>query len=414
MHLRGKQEPLSTVTDRGIHLVKLFLDTDFLGETENALSRFKKKCLISTGQTQSKYSEPWDIVVVSEKSFEKMTSMEMLQKDFPFCRLFFLPSSVYSPKIHREDVIVYSDKNTLINNLVTVLNFQIEMDDKSRRFAMFSICREPLFSGNEIKAFLQELREKRNSPLNLLLFAERGSEICHYTHFLYPERIVDTLDCSVLKEESLRLYLEGDELKGGFLSVPHQCVFLENIHDLDPDDLLYLYSLMNQNNRFPIVASCLREEVEKVKTVFDLFDTVEIPPMRTRRDDIPFIINDLIAQFAQEHNLKVSYPTKSVLDVCRMYSWPENYSELKKFTRDYCLNGSLKTLQEFFKGIELITKEEQLPQLNLFQKKLRDTVEEIFVRKVMEITENNRKKAASLLGISYKSLSKKLKQFEGE
>ncbi|HPF17191.1 MAG TPA: helix-turn-helix domain-containing protein, partial [Thermotogota bacterium] len=60
------------------------------------------------------------------------------------------------------------------------------------------------------------------------------------------------------------------------------------------------------------------------------------------------------------------------------------------------------------------TKEEQLPQLNLFQKKLRDTVEEIFVRKVMEVTENNRKKAASLLGISYKSLSKKLKQFEGE
>jgi len=97
-----------------------------------------------------------------------------------------------------------------------------------------------------------------------------------------------------------------------------------------------------------------------------------------------------------------------------MYSWPGNYTELKKFTRDYCLSGPLKALQEFFKGIELIKSEEQLPQLNPFQKKLRHTVEEIFVKKVMALTENNRKKAASLLGISYKSLSKKLKLFQNE
>jgi DNA-binding protein Fis len=87
---------------------------------------------------------------------------------------------------------------------------------------------------------------------------------------------------------------------------------------------------------------------------------------------------------------------------------------LKKFTRDYCLNGALKTLQDFFKGIELIQNEDQLPQLNSFQKQLRNTVEEIFVKKVMEITEHNRKKAASLLGISYKSLSKKLKLYNAD
>ena len=164
-------------------------------------------------------------------------------------------------------------------------------------------------------------------------------------------------------------------------------------------------------NRFPIIASCRIEEMESVRSIFDLYEPVQIPPIRKRKDDIPFLINDLISQFAQEHNLKVKYPTKSTLDLCMMYSWPGNYTELKKFTRDYCLNGALKALQEFFKGIELIKTEEQLPQLNNFQKKLRNTVEEIFVKKVMEITENNRKKAASLLGISYKSLSKKLKLF---
>jgi DNA-binding NtrC family response regulator len=172
--------------------------------------------------------------------------------------------------------------------------------------------------------------------------------------------------------------------------------------------------MANQSNGFPTITSCRTDEIDRVKIVFDLYETVKIPPIRMRKGDIPFLINDLISQFAQEHNLKVKYPTKSTLDICRMYSWPGNYTELKKFTRDYCLNGALKTLQDFFKGIELIQNEDQLPQLNSFQKQLRNTVEEIFVKKVMEITEHNRKKAASLLGISYKSLSKKLKLYNAD
>ncbi len=393
-------------------MVKLFLDIDLIGEMEQYLGRFKKKCLISSNEADSKYSEPWDIVVLSENSFDKTTSIEMLQKDFPFSRLFFLPSSVYSPKIHREDVIVFSDKNTLINNLITVLSIQIEMDEKNRRFSTVSIYREPVFSGNEIKSFLMSLRGKRNSPLNLLFVEENGSESYHFARFLYPELIIDTVDCSQLGAESLKMYMEGDRFKGGFLSVPHQCAFFEGVHQLETEDLLYLYSRTNHSTSFPLIASCRTDELDKVKTVFDLYETVEIPPIRSRKDDIPFLINDLISRFAQEHNLKVNYPTKSTLDICRMYSWPGNYTELKKFTRDYCLNGPLKTLQDFFKGIELIKSEDQLPQLSSFQKKLRNTVEEIFVKKVMEITDNNRKKAASLLGISYKSLSKKLKLFD--
>jgi len=395
-------------------LVKLFLDNDLIRETEHYLSRFKKKCLISSGESDSKYSEPWDIVVLSEQSFDKTTSIEKLQVEFPFSRLFFLPSSVYSPKIHREDVIVFSDKNTLINNLITVLSFQIEMEEKNRQFSNNSLCREPLFSGNEIKPFLRAIRGMKNSPLNLLFVGEKGSETHHYARFLYPELIIDTVDCGILSAESLRLYLEGDKFKGGFLSVPHQCVYFDNIHGLDTDDLLYLYSLTNRLKAFPVIASCEVEELERVKTVFDLYEQIEIPPIRKRKDDIPFLMNDLISQFAQEHNLKIKYPTKSTLEICMMYSWPGNYTELKKFTRDYCLNGDLNTLQEFYKGIELVKTEDQLPQLSSFQKKLRNTVEEIFVKKVMEITENNRKKAASLLGISYKSLSKKLKLFEND
>lgn len=393
-------------------MVKLFLDNDLIREMEQYLSRFKKKCLISSNEADSKHTEPWDIVVLSENSFDKTTSIEMLQKEFPFSRLFFLPSSVYSPKIHREDVIVFSDKNTLINNLITVLSMQIEMDEKNRRFSTVSIYREPLFSGNEIKPFLLSLRGKRNSPLNLLFVEENGSESYYFARFLYPEFSIDIVDCSKLKAESLQLYLEGDQFKGGFLSVPHQCAFFSDIQELDTDDLLYLYSTSNQTNGFPLIASCKADALERVKTVFDLYETIEIPPIRTRKDDIPFLINDLISLFSQQHNLQVKYPTKSTLDLCRMYSWPGNYSELKIFTRDYCLNGPLKTLQEFFKGIEQIKTEDQLPQLSSFQKKLRNTVEEIFVKKVMEITDNNRKKAASLLGISYKSLSKKLKLFD--
>jgi DNA-binding NtrC family response regulator len=192
---------------------------------------------------------------------------------------------------------------------------------------------------------------------------------------------------------------------------PHQMLFISHIDILEKDDLIYLYSFINLHADFPVIASCAKENRERVKSVFDLYETVEIPPIRTRKEDIPFILSSLISQISQEHNLKLSFPTKKTIELCKNYSWPANYSELRDFTQLYCLNGPLKALEGFLNGVEYIEEEEQLPDLNVFQSQLKMTTEEILVKKVMELTQNNRKKAASLLGISYKSLSKKLKLY---
>jgi hypothetical protein len=386
------------------------LDDYFNDEIEHYLSRFRKKILISSPE-DDKFSEPWDVAVLSEHSFDKTTSIESLKKEFSFCRLFFVPSSFYSPRIHRDDVIVFSDKNTLVNNLVSVLSILVQNDDYKKQFNTFSVYREPVFAGDVIKAFLRRFKMLRSSPVGLLFVSERGSEPFHYARFLYPECEIEEIDCRLLKKESLRIFLEGDHIKGGFLMYPHQMLFISHIDILEKDDLIYLYSFINLHADFPVIASCAKENRERVKSVFDLYETVEIPPIRTRKEDIPFILSSLISQISQEHNLKLSFPTKKTIELCKNYSWPANYSELRDFTQLYCLNGPLKALEGFLNGVEYIEEEEQLPDLNVFQSQLKMTTEEILVKKVMELTQNNRKKAASLLGISYKSLSKKLKLY---
>jgi hypothetical protein len=391
-------------------LLKVFLDEYFNSEIEHYLSRFRKKVLISSAE-DDKYSEPWDVVVLSERSFDKTTSIESLKNEFSFSRLFFVPSSFYSPRIHRDDVIVFSDKNTLVNNLISVLSVLVKNDAYKRKFNAFSIHREPVFAGDVIKGFLRKFKMLRNSPVSVLFVSENGSDAASYVRYLYPELEMEEIDCSVLNKESLRIFLEGDCIKGGFLNYPHQMLFINNIDSLEKDDLLYLYSFINLHADFPVVAACSKENRENVKSVMDLYDTVEIPPIRERQNDIPFIISALISQISQEHNLKLSFPTKRTLELCKSYSWPGNYTELRDFTQLYCLNGPLNALEAFLKGVEYIEKEDQLPDLNRFQAQLKMTTEEILVKKVMDLTQNNRKKAASLLGISYKSLSKKLKLY---
>lgn len=393
-------------------LLKLFIDKFFCTEIEQYLSRFRKKILISSPE-DDEFSEPWDVAVLSERSFDKTTSIESLKKEFAFCKLFFVPSTFYSPRIHRDDVIVFSDKNTLVNNLISILTILVKADSYKRQFDTVSIYREPVFAGDEIKPFLRRFRMLRNSPVSILFVSERGTEPFHFARFLYPELEMEEIDCSVLNRESLRIFLEGDRIKGGFLMYPHQMLFINNIDALEKDDLVYLYSFINLHADFPVIASCAKENRERVKSVLDLYDTVEIPPVRNRREDIPFILSSLISQMAQAHNLKLSFPTRKTIELCKNYSWPGNYTQMREFTQSYCLNGPLKAIEGFLNGVEYIEEEEQLPDLNVFQNQLKMTTEEILVKKVMALTQNNRKKAASLLGISYKSLSKKLKLYNG-
>ena len=61
---------------------------------------------------------------------------------------------------------------------------------------------------------------------------------------------------------------------------------------------------------------------------------IELPPLRERMEDLPFLVNQLIARYYAEDPLaarrhRVTEVTEQCLDVLRAYSWPGNVRELK-------------------------------------------------------------------------------------
>jgi len=160
-----------------------------------------------------------------------------------------------------------------------------------------------------------------------------------------------------------------------------------------------------------LVLGCRKEELEKIRNIYDLFDVTEVPPMRMRRKDIPFVLTKLIGDIVQKYNCVPNFPDENVVRLCKNYSWPGNYEELETFAGIFSMNGPIEAIKEVIGGIEEIEFEDQIPRMDKFHRDLRACTEELLVRKAMETTQNNRKKAASILGISYKSLSKKLKMY---
>jgi len=57
--------------------------------------------------------------------------------------------------------------------------------------------------------------------------------------------------------------------------------------------------------------------------------TLEIPPLRERKDDIPLLVERFRALFAEEHGKSVAGATPAALAALVAYEWPGNVRELK-------------------------------------------------------------------------------------
>ena len=57
--------------------------------------------------------------------------------------------------------------------------------------------------------------------------------------------------------------------------------------------------------------------------------TVDLPPLRERRDDIPLLVKAFLDEFGRENNKQVRELTPEALNVLLAYDWPGNVRELR-------------------------------------------------------------------------------------
>ncbi len=162
--------------------------------------------------------------------------------------------------------------------------------------------------------------------------------------------------------------------------------------------------------------------------------SIEIPPLRCRISDIPLLTDFFADKFCMEHGVgHVELPKKLKDSFCR-YPWPGNVRELKTIVRRTIMYGNGDSVvqnlatqwakpsdavnpdQDIYALIGLSNLKNYLKNQNtLTLKNVRRVfllrAEKKIIKKVLEKTNVNRKKAARMLEISYKSLLNKIKEY---
>jgi two-component system response regulator HydG len=134
--------------------------------------------------------------------------------------------------------------------------------------------------------------------------------------------------------------------------------------------------------------------------------TVEIPPLRERKEDINVLISFFNEKYSkEEQKVELKFP-KPVMDLLNTYSWPGNVRELENFIhRLVILNDKKVTLEDIPSYMKLspntLSLDSPTQTLAAFEKK--------YIEKVLAECQNNKTLAAKILGIDRKTLRQKLK-----
>ena len=144
--------------------------------------------------------------------------------------------------------------------------------------------------------------------------------------------------------------------------------------------------------------------------------TLEVPPLRQRRDDIPLLAAHFLQMFAERNHKSIRGFAPRALDTLRLYDWPGNVRELENTVERAVILAT---------G-DLVTEEQLPPALRetvanmagdtvLAMPDGENTLEAIERRAIaqaLEATGNNKSEAARRLGITRATLHNKLQKYQ--
>ena len=156
--------------------------------------------------------------------------------------------------------------------------------------------------------------------------------------------------------------------------------------------------------------------------------TLQIPPLRERREEIPILLKHFMTQLSEEYARPPLPFSPELLQACAIYPWPGNLRELGNFIKRYLVLGdeklAINELQPRSDGsgaqfdaapprssTEAAGTASGGGGLKSLARSAKDEAEAEAIAKALDETNWNRKQAAALLQISYKALLYKIRQY---
>ncbi len=138
--------------------------------------------------------------------------------------------------------------------------------------------------------------------------------------------------------------------------------------------------------------------------------TIEIPPLRARKEDIPVLVEKLAARLSAERNLSPPQFSRSCHDIMLRYPWPGNVRELRNVVKRLIIlrSGETITGKEIdtqLRGICRVTSHKHMTLAELERQHIVDTLKETHG------VVGGPSGAASLLGVPRQTLQYRIRKY---
>lgn len=292
----------------------------------------------------------------------------------------------------------------------------------------------------KMREVIDVLRKVSGSPATVLLTGESGTGkelVARAIHYNSPRRARPfiALNCAAIPENLFESELFGYE-PGAFTGASSRRIglfeaanggtlFLDEIGDLPQMMQSKLLRVLQDKEirrlggkdalkvDVRIIAATnkdLERELSKGTFREDLFYrlrvvTIELPPLRERREDIPELVGFFVLRYNREFGRRVSGADEPALSALTDYGWPGNIRQLESVIERAVLMCDSGTINlKDIKSELRIAQPSGAPDLELTDEGINfEELEKELLRKAMAKANGVVAKAAKLLGMSYKT-----------
>lgn len=297
-----------------------------------------------------------------------------------------------------------------------------------------------------LEEVLDTIRQVAPSRANVMIQGETGTGkelVARAIHRLSPRAKAPlvTVHCAALPTNLLESELFGHE-KGAFTGATERrqgrfeladggSIFLDEIGEIDATVQVKILRVLEERSfervgghdtlevDVRLIAATNKDLEAMVKEgTFreDLFYrlnvvTVALPPLRERREDIPLLMQKFLDEFNHQNSKSIEGFTSDCQQALISYDWPGNIRELRNVIERMVVLARQERLTvrdlpaHMRKGADEPAPVAVMPNMSLEQ------VEKNMILRALEAHQGNRTKAAEQLGISRRTLHRKLNEY---
>ncbi len=143
---------------------------------------------------------------------------------------------------------------------------------------------------------------------------------------------------------------------------------------------------------------------------------IHMPVLREHREDLHDLVQTLLEDMSAKHGRRVAAVSEAVLNAFKNYSWPGNVRELRNTLERAVIvcEGPVIETKHLPPGFGHAPTRPSIDDADSIRVGVGTTVgeaERLLILKTLESTNNNKTRAAEILGISLKTLHNKLKEY---